>query len=345
VRILVTTGLREELSRLIPMAIAGILLGIASAIIVLDHPVEPLDPPLPSVDPAKLAKVAGADRATRAHLERNPLPPGIRAVGSAFLEWNAAAARGTDPRDPAREALALEIRSALGVARSTAGGEAPLAVQLSQLRAYHADFFIEELARGVRTNVVDPSSPEPQRSEELKRLGGGLIDILARNRWIDERGKLLAPEPVIRARYKLHWTSIVYSLEDCEGAPPPVCYGLTTLPVEPIELRALLAYLIAYPVTREQDVIEAGTAERAIDRRRLVYLERLAALDQHADPRGEHRPYLGDYPLELARGALLHRLGRYDLAADELGQWAATHRNDGRARNWYLGALAKMRGD
>jgi hypothetical protein len=336
VQVLVTTGLRDELRKLVPMALAGIALGIASAIIVLDHPVEPLDTPLPVIDPAPLVKIARADRETRARIDKAPLPAEIRAVGSSFLEWNATAARGIDPRDPRRDELAREIRSALGVARSKAGGEEQLATQLQELRAYHADLFIDELRRRVRANTM---------SEELKRLGGPLVDVLVRNGWLATTGELRAPESIVRARYKLHWTSIVYTLEDCEGAPAPVCYGLTTLPLDPIELRSLLAYLIAHPVVREEDALEAGSAERAVERRRIVYVERLAALDRYADPTGATHPYLANYPVDLARGVLLYRLGRYDLATEQLRAYAAVHRDDGRARNWYLGALAKIRGD
>ncbi len=318
------------------MALVGIALGIASALIVLDHPVEPLDTPIPSFDPAPLAKIARADRDTRARIDKAPLPAEIRAVGSAFLEWNAAAARGTDPRDPKRDELAREMRSALGIARSKVGGEPQLAAQLADLRAYHADLFIDELRRRVRANAM---------SEELKRLGGPLVAVLVHNGWLAESGELLAPESIIRARYKLHWTSIVYSLEDCETAAAPVCYGVTSLPLDAVELRSLLAYLIAHPVVRDEDVAEAGTAERAVERRRMFYIDRLAALDRHADASGETHPYLGDYPVDLARGVLLYRLGRYDLATEQLHTYAAAHRSDGRARNWYLGALAKTRGD
>jgi len=336
VRVLLTTGLRDELRKLVPMALAGIALGVASAMIMLDHPVEPLDPPIPAIDEAPLAKIARADRETRARIDKSPLPAEIRAVGSAFLEWNATAARGTDPRDPKRDELAREMRSALGVARNKAGSEEQLAPLLSELRAYHADLFIDELRRRVRANAM---------SEELKRLGGPLIDVLVRNAWLAPTGELRVPESIVRARYKLHWTSIVYNLEDCESAPAPSCYGLTSLPLDSNELRSLLAYLIAHPVVRAEDAIETGSAERAVDRRRLVYVERLAALDRFADPTGAKHPYLGNYPVDLARGVLLHRLGRYDVAAEGLRAYAATHPSDARARNWYLGALAKMRGE
>ncbi len=332
----VTTGLRRELRTLLPGAAVGVLLGICSAIIVLDHPVEPLDAPLPQLDPAPLAKIAESDRATRMRIDKQPLPAVVRAVGSAYLDWNAAASSGLDPKNPKREALAHEIRTALGLARNTLGSEKALEAPMRELRAYHADLFIDELHRRVRTRTV---------SDELRRLGGGLLDVLTRNGWLGADGSLEAPEAILRARYKLHWTGIVYALEDCEHAPAPSCYALTSLPLEVAELRALLTYLVVHPVVREEDALQAGTAERAIDRRRLLYLERLDAIDRFADPSGRTRPYLGDYPMQLGRGALLYRLGRYDLAAENLGAYAATHLHDARARNWHLGALARLRGD
>lgn len=335
-RILVTTGLREELAKLVPLAVVGVALGVTSAILVLDHPVEPLDVPTPLPRTQELERVAAADHAVRKRADRQPFPAEIRAVGSAFLEWNAAAAAGTSPSDPKREQLATEMRSALGVARNKVGSEQALVAPLTELRAYHAELFLDELRRLGRTGVP---------SKELERLGGALVPVLQRNGWLGPRGELLAPEPVLRARYKLHWTNIVYNLEDCEQAPAPVCYGLTTLPLDPAELAALLAHLIAHPIVRDEDIVEAGSAERALDRRRLVYLERLAAVDRYADPPGTARPYVGGYPLDLARGVLFYRLGRYDQAQEELGRWASAHPRDARARNWFLGAAQKARGD
>lgn len=332
-RIPFTTGLREELGKLIPMAVVGIGLGVASAMIMLDHPVEPLDVPLPAFDSSELEKVAATDRAIRTRADRQPFAAEVRAVGSAFLEWNATAAAGTNPNDPIREQLALEMRTSLGVARTKFGGEKQLEQPLSELRSYHAEYFIEELHRYERTGTP---------SKELARLAGGLLPVLQHNGWLGPRGAMLAPESILRARYKLHWTGIVFNLEECEQAAPPICYGLTTLPLPPAELSALLAYLVAHPVVRDTDLVEAGTADRAIDRRRLVYVDRLASLDRYADPSGRTHPYLANYPIMLARGVLLFRLGQYEKAREELGHYATAHPQDARARNWYLGAAAKM---
>lgn len=329
-------GVGKELRALLPGGVAGVVLGVCTAMIMLNHPVEPLDAPMPTFDEAPLAAVARDDREVRKRVDKQPLPPSVRALGSAYLEWNAVAASGVSPRDPRRETLGGEIRSALGIVRATYGDEVKMRPAMRDLRAYHADLFIDELHRRVRSKTV---------SDELKRLGGGLLEVLVANGWMDGGGDLRAPESIVRARYKLHWTSVVYDLEDCEHANPASCYGLTTLPLETAELRALLAYLIAHPVVRDEDTIAAGTPERAIDRRRLLYVDRLAAVDHYADPTGKTHPFTGDYPVPLARGALLHHLGRYDLAAAELGAYSNAHKEDVRARNWYLGAVAKMRGE
>lgn len=331
-RIAFTTGLREELGKLVPMAVVGVGLGVVSAMIMLDHPVEPLDVPMPIFEESALIRVAQADRTIRARAERQPFAAEVRAVGSAYLEWNGAAASGMSPRDPMREELARELRSSLGVARDKLGGEAQIVAPLSELRAYHADLFLEELRRWEHASA---------QSKELGRLSGALIGVLQRNGWLGPKGQLLVPEGIVRARYKLHWTSIVFNLDDCEKSAAPVCYGLTTLPLEPAELGALLAWLVAHPVLREQDLIEMGTADRATERRRFVYIERLAALDRHADPSGRTHPYLGAYPLQLARGVLMFHGGQYDKAREELAKWATAHPTDARARNWYLAAVAK----
>lgn len=180
----VTTGLGKEVRALLPGAVVGVLLGICSAIIMLDHPVEPLDAPIPVIDQAPLARIALDDRETRRRVDKQPLPAAIRAVGSAYLGWNAAAASGLDPRDPKRGVIADEIRSALGIARNALGDEAAMMPPMRDLRAYHADLFIDELHRRFRTRVV---------SDELKRLGGGLLDVLTKNGWLDADGAFRAP--------------------------------------------------------------------------------------------------------------------------------------------------------
>jgi hypothetical protein len=335
VRIVVTTGFAEELRKLVPLALVGIVLGVTSAFIVLNHPVEPVDAPLPSIELSALHAIADKDAAIQRKLDASPLPAEVRAIGTAYLTWNELAARKVDPRDPRRDQLAGDIRTAIGLARQRLGDEKALADALYDLRAYHTQLFVKELQRAAKT----------KGSVELDRLAGALMPVLIHNEWVGPGFELRVPEAILRARYKLHWTSIVFNLEDCEHSPPNACYGLTTLPLVPPVLRALLAYLVGHPIVREEDVTEAGTPAAAIDRRRLIYLDRLASLDRYSDPGAKSHPYLGDYPYELGRGVLVYRLGRYDLAQDHFARWAATHPSDTRARNWYLAAVAKAHGE
>ncbi|MGZ3417784.1 MAG: hypothetical protein ACXWUG_15445 [Polyangiales bacterium] len=334
-RIVVTTGFADELKKLLPIAVVGIVLGVTSAFIVLNHPVEPVDAPMPAIDFAPLRAIADKDAAIQRKLDGTPLPAEVRAIGTTYLTWNELAAKKVDPRDPQRDQLASDMRSAMGLARQRLGDEKTLAAALYDLRAYHTQLFVKELERASKS----------KGSVELDRLAGGLMPVLTHNGWVGPGFELRVPEAILRARYKLHWTSIVFNLEDCEHSPPSTCYGLTTVPLDHAELRALLAYLVAHPVVREEDVREAGTQAAAIDRRRLIYLDRLASLDRFADPGGKTHPYLADYPYELGRGVLLFRLGQYAPAQEHFARWAATHTSDARARNWYLAAVAKARGE
>ncbi len=325
-------NLRAELARLLPTAFAAVVLGITAELIVATRPVEPLDPPLPSQDSRASLRIAAADHATSKRLEAEPPPAEVRAIGSAFLEWNlaAAAAPVTNPSSSyfEREALTREIRSSMGVARITFGDKLP--AMLADLRARHAESFLDELAAAGKIG---------RRTPELDRLSGALIDVLLRNGWIDEALHPHVPASILRARYKLHWTSIVFSLDDCDHTVASACYGQTTLPLDTAELHNLLAFLVSHPVIRPEDVTLAHDA--AIDRRRLVYLERMAELDVFLDPTGKTHPLLGDYDVDLGRGAMLYRLGQYGPAADSLRAAAAAHPTDKRARNWLLAALQK----
>jgi hypothetical protein len=337
-------SIREELARILPMAAAAVALGITAEFLVAVRPVEPLDPPMPTVDGAPLAKIENDDAEASRRFSSSPAPAEVRAIGSAFLAWNVAAseapATGNDPMDPKREALTRELRMAMGVARAKLGDA--LMPMLRDLRAHQTELFMRELdPRGPPRTQPGGAAP----SKELRELGGALVDILHRNGWIDALGRPAVPRAILRARYKLHWTSMVFGLEDCDHTSAPICYGLTTLPLEPAELRALLSFLVLHPVVRPDDEALAGNHLAAIDRRRLVYIDRLVELDQFADPEGHTHPYVGTYEVELARGAMLYRLGNYAAAADVLRAATKRDEHDMRARNWFLAALAKLQVD
>jgi hypothetical protein len=339
-----------ELRRALPMAVAAVALGISAELIVAVRPVEPLDPPMPVLETAALSRVGREHRDAAVKLLATPQPLEVRALGSAFLAWNetaAAALRGDAfGLDPKRDALMHEIREALATARTALGGE--LEKHLRDLRMLHAERFLCTLRRAHRL-PLDPAcdallaSQKPTEDRaELDRLGGALLELLGRNGWTDATGAPHVPEPVLRARYELHWTSTVFGLEDCDQSTAQDCYGLTTLSIEPIELRGLLAFLVEHPVLRPDEVDHEGSVARALDRRRLVYLDRLAELDRFVDPKGTKHPYLGAFELDLARGAMLYRLGDYAASAEVLRTAAAARPQDTRARNWFLAALQKL---
>src|SRR5258707_173408 len=116
---------KTELARLAPIAFVGIVLGITSAFVALAHPVEPLDPPLPIVDVHALSQISRADADARRRLDQNLAPSEIRSIGTAFLDWNVAAANvpnvGATSNEFERASLVRELREALGAARAKFG--------------------------------------------------------------------------------------------------------------------------------------------------------------------------------------------------------------------------------
>jgi len=334
-----TPSFKSELARVVPVSLVGAILGITSAFIVLAHPVEPADPPLPVIDHGPLAQIARQDASTRRRIDALP-PPGmpaeIRAIGKAYLDWNAAAASApmygdTPDLASARRRLGEEIRASLEVARKALGDQG-FSDQMRDLRAFHTELFLAELGKRAHSGVT---------SVELERLSGALLDVLAKSGWVAPSGAISVPSAILRARYKLHWTSIVFGLEDCDHTAAQVCYGVTALPLHPVELRSLLAFLVQHPVLHDGDEDEAGGLERAIDRRRLVYLDRLGTIDRYVDPEGKTHPYIGNYPIDLARGAMLYKLGQYAESEAVLRKYVSGHLGDMRARNWFLAAMAK----
>ena len=326
-----------ELARLLPLAAAGIMLGVTSMYVVQPHPVDPLDPPLPVVDLDPLARVAATDRLIWTRVRAAPLNAEVRAVGSAYRAWNTAASGLETPSSEDREGLISELRATLGVLRGRVGDERSAYAALADLRAYQTEAFLLELEHAAKSG---------DRSVELRALGGALVSVLVRNGWLEPNTlRAHVPQGILRARYKLHWDAVVFGLGDCDTTPIAVCMGQTTLPLDAGELRALLSFLIAHPVVRQADVEDSGSWAAAADRRRLVYLDRMITLDRTMDPSGGNRPLLGDYPFLLGRGALLFRLRQFEPAADLFRAHLTRSPTDAIARNWYLAAVRRARGD
>jgi hypothetical protein len=335
-----------------PMVIAALALGVTAEAIVMTRPVEPVETPIPVIDERGLARVADEGRAAAKRVLQTPPPAEIRAIGSAYLAWNETGAEATAPNAAAptpaqREALLNELRSSIGVARAKLGEEETRR-HLADLRAHHTERFLCTLRR-LKVMDVDAFCAEllaghdkKDDAAELRRLAGVLPEILQNNGWADATGAPHVPESILRARYTLHWTSIVYGLDDCDRGSAPICYGLTSLPLPVEDVRALLAFLIAHPVVRAEDVALTSDPAVAADRRRLVYLDRMVALDRWADPSGQTHPYTQGYEVDLARGAMYFHLGDYAQAAESLRIAATANKNDFRARNWLLATLEKL---
>ena len=336
------------------MAVVAVALGVTTEMLVAVRPVEPVEAPIPVVDDVSAARIASDEVAATKRVESSPPPAEIRAIGSAFLAWNEAGAVATSPGAKTtvaeHDALQNEIRTAIGVARK-ALGEDETKRQLADLRSDHTERFLCTLRRASKMGVDDfcrsllSGHAEKDDAAELRRLGGVLPELLARNGWIDATGAPHVPEPVLRARYSLFWTSTVYGLDDCDHGAAPECYGVTSLPLPVDEVRVLLAFLVAHPVVRAEDMaLSDDDVVVAADRRRLVYVDRLAALDAWADPTGKTHPYTRGYDVDLARGAMLYRLGKYADAERALRLATERNRADFRARNWLLATLDKLSG-
>jgi hypothetical protein len=335
------------------MVVAALALGVTTEAIVMVRPVEPVETPIPVIDERGLARVADESRAAAKRVMQSAPPVEIRAVGSAYLAWNEAGVAATEPgatTTPAeRQALLDEIRSSIGVARAKLG-EDETKKQLSDLRAHHTERFLCTVRRAklhdsdsfCRDLLAGHGAKDDDA--ELRRLAGVLPQLLETNGWADASGAPHVPESILRARYALHWTSIVYGLDDCDRGAAPVCYGLTSLALPTEDVRALLAFLIAHPVVRPEDVALTDDPVAAADRRRLVYLERMVSLDQWVDPSGQTHPFTRGYDVDLARGAMYFHLGDYAQAAESLRIAASANKNDFRARNWLLATLDKING-
>ena len=329
-------GWKQDLALLTPIAALLVLFGVTALMIVVHHPVEPVDVPAMSVDLASLEAVAERDRRARMRLEAAPSPREIRAIGTAMLAWNEGAltaleGNGAGAAGVDQGALRDELAAAVSTANQHLGFEA-LQRLLGDQRALQTELFLAEVA--ARAASHGPLS------QEQRRLAGALDLVLERTGWIAADGSVHVPMSVLRARYKLHWTTVVFGVGDCEASPPQECMGLTTLPMDVGELRAVLAYLFAHPVVHPADLGAAGGASRAVDRRRIAYLSRMAALDEYIaahSPSHEH-PLLTGYPVAEAAAVLMYRTGNYAAAARAFEALANDRRTDARLWNWWRAA-------
>lgn len=153
------------------------------------------------------------------------------------------------------------------------------------------------------------SGPEPL---DLRELGGDFARRALANGWV-ERGGCLASDDELMSLYGVRWLELTHLREHPRLRPS---LG---------ELRRYYRFLLLYP---EQGK-DAGPDSLA--KRRLSYVEALTKVD-------------GEYPVALARGALLGQLGQSEASAAALSGYLGQTGDDFRlrARNYLLFAARDL---
>jgi hypothetical protein len=210
------------------------------------------------------------------------------------------------------ERAIFTARSAVAAAAGRAialGVEGALRLQAYQLRA-----FLREVKRWEITG------DEPS---ELRELGGGFLAMLRRNGWCrggegdGAKRRVLMDDAAQRAAFKRRWSEVT---------------GLTSATFQPTldEQRAFFRLLLERPLPFAP---AQGLAQAYQDQYRLKKIDELARIDP-------------TYPADLARGIVLHRLGRY-LPAVQAFRRHLDASPDGpftlRAQNYLRAALENAR--
>jgi hypothetical protein len=285
---------------------AGLLaLVLAGSAILLAAPrgVEPVALPQPHVDSVALARVMAHDDELARVAAATELDVDVRALGREIRLYNDAAALATEDDDFAR------ARQRVTEAASKVGR---LGADLEKLRAYQMVRFLEELRAWQRTGVT---------SDELRALSGDFLEAIARSRWcIPETRELVVGERELRVLFKKRWNTMV----GADGEP---------LLLTADEERVRVGFLVHHPFVNNdagsRGVSDPAALERLATPQRMKLLDRLATLDP-------------GYPVELARGIVLYRVGHYQPAADAFRRHLEA-RPDGpyalHARNFMKAAL------
>lgn len=291
--------------------LVAVLIALGVAILVVPRPVTPHGVPAPVIDRLALERVALADERLAEQAAEQPLPHDVRALGGAVRAFGAADAAGDE-----RGLVDARTRMVDAARRSLAHGIEPLLM----LRAYQTRTFLDALEEWRWTG---------QESADLVELGGGILSLLRRHRWVDEAEtpiRILASRPALRAMFKKRWNEIT-GLTD--GEP-------TRLALD--EERALARFLLRYPT------LPAGLERRRpLDDPRATFeneyllrkIDDLAALDS-------------SYPAAFARGIVLYRLRRYDESIRAFQAHLDAH-PDGpytlRVQNFLRAAIGKAQGE
>jgi hypothetical protein len=319
---------RRELRDALWLSLVPVSVAVALGALLLPRRAVPDSVPLPTPDLGALARSAAADHALAEFARREPLPPGVRALGSSMRAYHTLEARiAREPRDRAgSEASALgEARQAIDGARIdglAAGDDA-----LLRLRAVQIETFLTEL-RGFEASG--------EESNELVAVGGSFVSDMCFEGWCSGHA-LLASDGARRALFKEMWNALV-GVADRGAFRPPLDEerALYTLylsrPHPPKAMRSAIA--AAQRAAHDEPSCAAlAQAERGAEETwRLERIERLAAIDP-------------TYPAAYARGIASLRRGDFTRAAKELTAWLRDH-PDGplalRARSALRAAVADL---
>jgi hypothetical protein len=298
---------------LIPFCVALVL-----AALLLPRGAVPETVPLPQLDGRVIEREIRADAERAAKARRTPLPPDVRALGSAIRTFNTREAQDAQDIDIS-DARADIDRKRLRVV------DKDLDEELRALRAVQMEAFLGEVRRFERTGQVSP---------ELEALGGTFVRRMRKVGWCVGH-ELVLSDLERRAAYKATWNTLI----EVDKKP---AFALSTM-----ETRALYSLYFKHPHAPEPQ-----RAALALARAAAPDLETCARIDdgEHAGAEAWLLPKLNEYaaidpsyPLAIARGVALYQRHQYADAAHSFGKWLEAH-PDGpwtlRARN-YLRASAQ----
>jgi hypothetical protein len=280
------------------------------ALVVVPTSAPPDGLPLPRVTPREGEAARQRARADAVRAEQEPLPFAVRLLGARVRRYGAA--------ERARDEQALSRATQELAASATEAFKAdPNAVVL--LRAYQRERFLAAMESWLSSG---------HESTDLVELGGGVTQLMIANGWVSVEAspghrtavrRLSLDDLALRSLFDLRFSSLV--------GDHPVLFP------DPVEERALYAFLLAHPPERPRSVPEGVPLWG--DAYVLAKLEEVPRVDP-------------SYPLDYARGVVLYRMGRYESAARSFSAYVESHESGPytlRAINHLKASLERIDGE
>jgi hypothetical protein len=296
----------------------GVVLAFGS--LLLPRRADPTAVPLPIADARELARAAATDATLAENARREPLPPAVRALGSALRDFHTLEARGGDEREFAlsRQAIDTALIDALPA------GQRPLL----SLRALQCEGFLAEIRRFEATG---------EESDELRALSGGFLRSMRAQGWAADR-RLSPGTAALRTMYKEMWNKVAE------------LNGQAVFEPSLDEQRALYAFYLANPHPSQamrDSIAAARRGARNVDsckaleeaqrigneKWRLERITKLSAIDPL-------------YPAAYARGVVSYRAGDAAAAEAAFRTWLRDHPEGPlalRAQNYLRSAMVATR--